>query len=86
MSSVVGDYICLDWYDGPLCEIARVDFGDDSPPHSLIQIRTLGWVEDGDRTVPIPVRAAVVARLDRETLQSMIDLLDGKPVKDIHDR
>jgi hypothetical protein len=28
LQETVSDYITLDWYDGPLLEIARVDFAD----------------------------------------------------------
>lgn len=38
MRESVGDYIALDWYDGPLLEIARVDFDDGS---RMVQVCTL---------------------------------------------
>jgi hypothetical protein len=86
----VSDYIALDWYDGPLLEIARVDFADgdrmvqvcslcheiEQPPSERLR-GTISGEEPWTRTV---------LRLTRDDLQAMLDLLDGKPVKGVHDR
>lgn len=71
-----GTRITIDWHDGPLCEITRLDFDDGEP---LIELRSLGVVEG---TYP---REVLVSRLDRRTVQAMLDALDGKPVKDFDD-
>lgn len=68
-----GEVITLDWHDGPLCQISRLDFEDDKP---LVQVRSLGWSEGSHP------REMHVVRLDREQVQAMLDLLDGKPVED----
>jgi len=80
-----GDWICLDWYDGPLTEIARVAFKDG---HTLAEIKCQGgWVGTDYRTGRDGAKFFVNhMRFDRETLVAMLDLIDGKPVKDFHDR
>jgi hypothetical protein len=79
MSEKQGLTIILDWYDGPLCEIAPVDFSDG---HRLVLVSQFvcGEVEElrgGAKWAGL--------RLDRETLQAALDLLDGKPVADYQD-
>lgn len=87
----VGGYIALDWHDGPLLEIARVDF----PDHDrMVQVQSLCTVHAED-TLPTGGPRAIVSgrepwtrcviRLTRTDLQAMVDLLDGKPVKGFHD-
>ena len=74
-----GRWICLDWHDGPLSEIALVTFDDGD---KIVEIKTLGGWRDGDQSRLIPLTRL---RLDRETLVAMLDLIDGKPVKGFHD-
>ena len=64
-------------YDGPLIEIARVDFDDRDP---LVEISTSLVC----RVTGEPPRQTVVLRLSREHIVKMLDLVDGKPVED-HD-
>lgn len=90
----VSEYIALSWYDGPLLEIARVDFAEprsDGIPDALIQVCSLCTVRPEEAPPSAPLRGAVsgeypwtraIIRLGREDLQAMMDLLDGKPVKD----
>lgn len=79
-----GDWICLDWYDGPLEEVALVTFDDGN---KLVEIRTQGgWVGEDYREVGFGEKLHVNhMRFNRETLVAMLDLIDGKPVKDFHD-
>lgn len=71
----VGPAIAIEWYDGPLIEIARVDFHDRAP---LVEITTsLVCRVTGEWP-----RQTVVLRLSREHLGKMLDLVDGKPVED----
>lgn len=98
MSAVVGKYITLDWYDGPLLEIARVDFAEpraDGVPKALVQVCSLCTVFAEEQPPRERLRGTVsgdepwtrtVIRLSREDLQDMMDLLDGKPVNGWHDR
>jgi hypothetical protein len=88
----VSDYIALDWYDGPLLEIARVDFADHD---CMAQVRSLCTVHKIEQPPSARLRGTVsgeepwtrtTIRLTREDLQTMLDLLDGKPVKGFHDR
>lgn len=74
----VGEYIAIDWLDGPITEIARVDFAG---RRSLMQIRALFVSVEHEGTW----RRCVEIRLNRETLQAALDLLDGKPVQDHED-
>lgn|SRR5512139_171408 len=85
-TATVGDYIALDWYDGPLLEIASVDFANRD---RMIQVQALCTLHD-DETDPVerprgtvsgkdPWQRAVI-RFTREDLRAMLDLLDGKPV------
>lgn len=66
-----GLWIALDWYDGPIIEIARITYEDE--PKTLVEVRSFGW-QDPDETGKIRVR------FDRDELVKMLDLLDGKPV------
>lgn len=92
LRATVSDYIVLDWYDGPLLEIARVDFADRDP---LVQVCTLCTVHEIEQPPSERLRGTIsgeepwtrtVIRLTRDDLQAMLDLLDGKPVKGFHDR
>jgi len=78
------EWICLDWYDGPLTEIALVTFSDG---HQLVEVKDQGgWVGDDYRVGKDGEKFFVNhMRFDRPTLQAMLDLLDGKPVKDFHE-
>jgi hypothetical protein len=78
---VVHDYIVLDWYDGPLLQAAKVDFKANQwhPDRSMVQVESLCTVEG-----EYPWQRATY-RLSREDLLKMLDILDGKPVKDFHD-
>jgi len=73
----VGPAIALEWYDGPLIEIARVEFEQRDP---LVEISTSLVC----RVTGEAPRQTVVLRLSREHLVRMLDLVDGKPVED-HD-
>jgi hypothetical protein len=79
-----GDWICLDWYDGPLSEIALVAFDDGK---KLVEIKSQGGWIGTDYRVGFNGEKHFVnhMRFDRETLVAMLDLIDGKPVKDFHD-
>lgn len=79
-----GNWICLEWYDGPLSEIAVVTFDDG---HKLVEIKTQGGWKGADYRVGQNGQKfhANHMRFDRETLVAMLDLIDGKPVKDFHD-
>ena len=88
----VSNYIVLDWYDGPLLEIARVDFADHD---CMVQLRSLCTVCKVEQPPSKQLRGTVsgeepwtrtIIRLTREDLQTMLDLLDGKPVKGFHDQ
>lgn len=88
VSETVSDYVILDWYDGPLCEIARVEFANDDP---MVQICSLCTVKPVETTPSAPLRAAVsgddpwtraTIRLTRADLVKMLDLVDGKPIED----
>lgn len=72
----IGPAIALDWYDGPLLEIALVTFPDRD---KLVQIVSLLCKITGE----YPWQRATL-RLSREDLQAMLDLLDDKPVADYH--
>lgn len=74
------EWTCLDWYDGPLTEIALVTFHDD---RKLVEIKTQGgWVGKGYRVGHDRVTKFFDnhMRFDRVTLVAMLDLLDGKNV------
>jgi len=73
----VGPAIAIEWYDGPLLEIARVDLDHHDP---LVEITTSLLC----RVTGEWPRQSVVLRLSREHLAKMLDLVDGKPVED-HD-
>lgn len=88
----VGPYIALEWYDGPLLEIARVDFDDRD---RMVQVCSLCTVHDVETVPGERIRGTVsgehpwtrsVVRLTREDLQAMMDLLDGRPVRAWNDR
>lgn len=75
-----GPSIALEWYDGPLLEIALATFPPDRPDgdqYKLVQVVSVVETVDGER----PWQRATVL-LARENLQAMLDLLDGKPVAD----
>lgn len=83
----IGTYIALDWYDGPLLEIARVDFAD---ADRMIQVCSLCTVTPEERPPSDRLRGTAsgeepwtrtVIRLSRGDLCKMIDLIDGKPVR-----
>lgn len=78
------DWICLDWYDGPLSEIALVTFADG---RKLVEIKSQGgWVGEDYRVGFDGAKFHVNhMRFDRETLVAMLALIDGKVVKDFHD-
>jgi len=79
-----GPWICRDWYDGPISEIALVTFDDGQ---KLVEIKTQGgWVGTNYRVGQSGKKFYVNhMRLDRETLVAMLDLIDGNPVKGFHD-
>jgi len=90
--ATVSDYIALDWYDGPLLEIACVNFADRD---RMMQVRSLCTVHEIEQPPSERLRGTIsgkepwtrtVIRLKRDDLQAMLDLLDGKPVKGFHDR
>lgn len=83
-STKYSEWICLEWYDGPLSEVALVTFPDGS---KLAEIKCAGgWVGEDYRVGKNDEKFYVNhMRLDRETLVAMLDLIDGKPVKDFHD-
>jgi hypothetical protein len=72
-----GPRITLDWYDGALSEIRRIDIEGVEP---LVQVHSLGWSEG---SYPHEMH---VMRLNREKVQAMLDMLDGKPVKSWEDQ
>lgn len=77
-----GSEIILDWYDGPLLTIKKIDFPRESgPPHSLVEVSTF--------TVRPPEQDRgsdwASVRISRDDLLKMIDLLDGKPVPTFRD-
>jgi len=76
-------WICLDWYDGPLSEISIYETGREP----LVEIRTVGgWVGEGYRVgADGEKHYDNHMRFDRRTLQAMLDLIDGKPVKEWHE-
>lgn len=74
-SEVVGTYVALDWYDGPLVEIAPVVLADGD---RMVQVRSLCLGDD-------PWQQAMI-RLTREDLRKMLDMIDGKPVRGCLDR
>lgn len=76
MSQRFSKFVCLDWYDGPLRSIRRVDFVGEHPSESLVEVRT---------TLARVVGNDYYMRLSREDLVQMLALLDGKPVEDFHD-
>jgi hypothetical protein len=88
----VSDYIVIDWYDGPLLEIARVDFTDRDRMVQVCSLCTVHEIEQppGERLRGMSSGEApwtrTVIRLTRDDLQTMLDLLDDKPVKGFHDR
>lgn len=87
-SETIGAYTILDWYDGPLLEIAPVDISDGT---RLVQVKTLCTVHEVE-TPPSPkLRGTVigdepwafaVVRFTRGDLVKMLDLLDGQIVED----
>jgi hypothetical protein len=79
-----GAWICLEWYDGPLEEIALVTVADGE---KLVEIKTQGgWVGEDYRIGQSGKTFHMNhMRFHRETLVAMLDLIDGKPVKDFHD-
>ena len=81
MKTEYSKWICLDWYDGPLSEIALVTFDDGT---KMAEIKCQGgWVGE-DYRVGVSGEKFYEnhMRFDRETLVAMLDLIDGKPVKD----
>lgn len=91
LCEAVGDYIALDWYDGPLLEIARVDFPDGD---RMVQVCSLCMVLADEAPPTERLRATVsgtepwtrtTIRLTRKDLLNMLDLIDGKPVKGFFD-
>jgi hypothetical protein len=90
-SETVTTYISLEWYDGPLLEIARVDFSDRD---AMIQVCSLCTVHPEETDPSSSLRGAVsgeapweraTIRLTRSDLLKMLDLIDGKPIEDFHD-
>jgi len=71
------NWCVTEWYDGPLRSIAKVLHHSSGRDAALIEVRTnLGSVSaDGDYCI----------RFDREELQRMLDLMDGKPVEGFFD-
>lgn len=89
---VVGKYISLDWYDGPLLEVASVDFPDRDRMVQVCALCTTTPIEAppterlrGTINGEHPWERATL-RLTREDLQKMLDLIDGKSIKGFHDR
>lgn len=76
-----GPEITLDWYDGPLCTIRRIDFDEstvmDTQP--IVEVETFAADTHEERGCTM-----ARVRLDRKTIQAMLDALDGKPVRDFH--
>jgi hypothetical protein len=90
-NGTVSEYIALDWYEGPLLEIARVDFADRDCAVQVCSLCTVHEIEQppserlrGTTSGKKPWTRTVI-RLTRNDLQSMMDMLDGKPVKDYND-
>ena len=79
-----GGWVCLDWYDGPLCEVALVTFENGS---KFAEIKSVGGWLGEEYSVGASGEKFHYnhMRLSREELQAMLDLLDGKPVKDFHE-
>ena len=79
-----GEWITVDYYDGPLEEIALVTLrGGDR----MVEVKTIGgW--DAEETFTIGrdehVRYRHI-RFSRENLVAMLDLIDGKEVKGFFD-
>ena len=83
VSRQVTKWHCIEWYDGPHCEIRGVR----TPPQDalgseIIEVRQ--WASEvemrpvrGGETMPY-----ATLRLTREDLQQMLALLDGGPVCD----
>jgi hypothetical protein len=84
VSSETGDWICLDWYDGPLTEIAVVTFADGD---KRVQMRTFGgWVGEESRIGANGESFSMShMRFSRDELAAMLDLIDGKAVRDFFD-
>ena len=91
MTAIVTDYIALEWYDGPLLEVARVDFVDRDSPKPMVQVCALCTVKAIEGPPSAGLRAAVsgdepwtraTIRLTREDLVKMLDLIDGKAIED----
>ncbi len=80
-----GEWICLEWYDGPLSEIALVTFDDG---HKLAEIKAQGGWRGEDYRVGFNGEQFHVnhMRFDRATLVALLSLIDGRPVKDYTDR
>jgi hypothetical protein len=87
----VSDYIVLDGYDGPLLEIARVDFTEVC---RMVQVRSLCTFHEIEQPPGERLRGSTsgkkpwtrtVIRLTRDNLQAMLNLLDDKPTVSIRD-
>lgn len=77
VGGAVGEYIAIEWHDGPLLEIAPVDFPDRD---RLVQVHAVLTTIEGE-----PPWQWVTTRFRRAELQAMLDVIDGKPVLDFHD-
>ena len=92
LHETVSDYIALDWYEGPLLEIACVDFADRD---RMVQVCSLCTVHEIEQPPSVRLRGTVsgdkpwtrtVIRLTRDDVHAMLDLMDGKTVKGFHGR
>jgi hypothetical protein len=83
-SGKVGEFITLDYQDGPLLSAALVEFDKSFDEHSLIEIECTPYEVNDVRVPPRPITRAKF-RLGRNDLQRMLDMLDGKDVTDFND-
>lgn len=89
---IPGEWVDLDYYDGPLLSMALVTFreGEEAWSEPCLEVRHFGgWQGSDNDARPLPrteagpntedgLWHAVHARFTREQLQDMIDYLDGK--------
>lgn len=69
------EWRCLIWYDGPHIEI-RGERQNSLDINEIVEVRQ--WLNEPE--TPEPQKGSM--RLTRQDLQTMLDLLDGKPVAD----
>lgn len=80
----IGKEIILDWYDGPVLSVAGVicKYPDEPEKYRFVQVRARGQAFDDDEEIELPDHADVVFRFNRGELVQMLNLIDGKGVKD----